>query len=137
LTIIRKKEDSDDLAVFNDEIAGESEFAEDNVLGLCCALVESAADLASGGVSVGVEDAITRVSAFACEGKLGSGAVELCAPLNQFFNALWPFLYEYASGFDVAESGAGGECVLEMETYAIFVGKRGGYPALGILRIRF
>jgi hypothetical protein len=134
-SIIVKNVDTDDAAIFDDEIASESKLAESDVGESGSLLVECAADLASSGVAVCVQDAVAAVGAFAGESEFGAGAIEFRAPSNQFFNAGRAFFDQDASGVRVAKSVASVERVLKVKADAVFVAKRGGDPALRVLRV--
>ena len=97
---------------------------------------ERAANLAAGGVAVGVQHAIAAVRAFAGEGDLGAGAIELRAPLDEFFDARRTFFHQNARRFFVDQPVAGLQRVFQMQPNLIVVAERGRDTALRILRIR-
>ena len=99
--------------------------------------VERAADLAAGGVAVGVQNAVAAVRAFARERELGSGAIELRAPLDQLFDARRTFFDQHARGFLVDQAVAGVERVLQMQRNFVFIAEGGGDSALRVLRVGF
>ena len=63
-----------------------------------------------------VQHAVAAVRAFAGEGDLGAGAIELRAPLDQLFDARRAFFDQDARGFFVAQSIAGLQRVFQMQT---------------------
>jgi hypothetical protein len=83
-----------------------------------------------------VKNAIATVGALAAEGKPGALAIKLRAPPDQFFDTLRGFFDENLGCFGVAESIAGRQRVLKMETYFIFVTESRSDASLGILRAR-
>ena len=84
---------------------------------------------------MGVQHAVAAVCAFAGEGDLGAGAVELGAPLDQLFDARRTFFDQHARGFFVDQAVAGLQRVFQMQPNFIVVAERGGDSALRILRI--
>jgi hypothetical protein len=84
---------------------------------------------------MGVQNARPAVSAFACEGEPGSAAVELCAPVNQFLNALRSFFHEHPCGFRVHQAVSGFDGVVEMECDFVVVTQSHGDSALRVLRV--
>src|SRR5689334_19656976 len=83
--------------------------------------VQSAQNLASGGVSMSVQDAVTAVCTFAAEGELGAVSVEFRAPLNQFFNAIGSFLDENLRGLGIAKAIPSRKGVLQVQADLVFV----------------
>src|SRR6266446_7748185 len=79
----------------------------------------------SGGIALRVQDAVAAVGALARERKLGSVAIKLCAPLDQFFNARRTFFDEHADGFHIAQAVSGDERVLKVQAHFVFVAKGG------------
>ena len=97
--------------------------------------IERAANLAAGGIAVGMQHAAAAVRAFAGEGDLGAGAVELRAPLDQLLDARRPFFDQHARGLFVAQAVAGLQRVFQMQPDFIFIAERGRNAALRILRV--
>jgi len=121
-------------SVVDQKSGGEFKLQDLNV-GQCLGFrPQRAQNFAAGRISVSVQNAIAAMRAFAGEGKFGSVAIELGAPLNQFIDPLGTFFDENLGSFDVAQSVAGVERVLKVESDFIFVAERGGDSALGILR---
>ena len=103
---------------------------------------KSAADFASGGIAVRVEDAGAAVRGFAREGKFGAGAIEFGAPFDELSDVLGAFFDEESYGFRAAEAVAGVERVLFVQADFVFVAERYGDAALcpgsgGIAEIGF
>lgn len=96
--------------------------------------VESAQYLASGGITVSMQDAVAAVCAFAGECKLGSIAVELRSPLDQFLDASGTFFDEHANSIYVAESISSDQRVLQVKTDFVFVAEGGSNAALRVVR---
>ena len=101
-----------------------------------------AADFASGGVAMGVQDAGAAMRGFAREGELGAGAIELGAPLDELGDVLGTFFDEERDRFGTAEAIAGVESVLFVEADFVFVAEGDGDAALrpsggGIAEIGF
>ena len=82
---------------------------------------------------MGMQNPVAAMCAFAGKGELGSLAIELRAPLNQFFDALRAFLHQDFRGFRIAQTIAGNERVLQVQADFVFVAECGGDAALGIL----
>ncbi len=97
--------------------------------------IQCAANLASGRVAVSVQHAVAAVRAFAGERDLGSGAVELRAPLDQLFDAGRAFFDQHARGLFVDQSVAGLQRVFQMQANFIVIAERGRNTALRILRV--
>ena len=91
---------------------------------------QSAADFASSGVAVRVQDAGAAVSGFTSEGKFGAGAIEFGAPLDKLSNVLGAFFDEKSYRFGAAEAIAGVERVLFVEADFVFVAEGYGDAAL-------
>ena len=86
---------------------------------------------------MGVQHAIAAVRAFAGEGDLGAGAIELRAPLDELLDARRAFLDQDARGLFVHQAIAGFQRVFQMKTDFVIIAERGGDAALRILRVRF
>ena len=84
---------------------------------------------------MGVQHAVAAVRAFAGEGDLGAGAIELRAPLDQLFDARRAFFHQDARGLFVAQAVAGLQRVLQMQADFIVIAERGGDAALRVLRV--
>ena len=98
--------------------------------------VERAQNFASGGVTVGVQNAIAAVGAFAAESELGAFSVEFGAPLDELFDAPRGIFDQHFRRLRVAQAIAGAERVLQMEADFVFVAERGGDTALRPLGVR-
>ena len=129
--------DATDPAVFLGQVGGEFEFADGDVLQRLGLHVQGAADLAAGGVALGVQDTRAAVRTLTGERQLGPGAVEFRSPGNQLLDALGAFLHQHLGRFGVAEAVAGVERVLKVEADFVFVAEGRGNPALGILGVGF
>ena len=103
---------------------------------------EGAADFASRGIAMRVENARTAVSCLASKGKLGARAIEFSAPFDQLRDVLWTFFDEECNGFRATEAVTGVQRVLLVKTDFIFVAECYGDAALcpgsgGIAEIGF
>ena len=94
-------------------------------------------DLTARGIAVGMQDPIPAVRTLTREGQLGAAAIELCAPMNQFFYSLRAFFDQYPCGFDIAKTVACVKSVLKVKRDFVLVAEGGGNSALGILSCRF
>ena len=102
-----EKFETDTFSGFNQQARGECMRLELNVWKCRGLGVQCAADFAPCGITVGMQNARAAVSAFASEGKFGSGAVKLRAPGNQVLDALRTFFNQNADGFRIAEAVTG------------------------------
>lgn len=82
-----------------------------------------------------VQNAVSAVRAFPSKGELRAQTVEICAPLDQFFNSLRRILNQSLGSFNIAEPIAGVEGILQMQAYFVFIAQRGGDAALCELRV--
>ena len=101
LAVLVEQANALNAAVTHQQVGGEFEFAEGDVLERRGLQVECATNLAAGGIAVRVQNAAAAVRAFASEGDFGSGAVELRAPLDQLFDARRAFFHQNARGLFV------------------------------------
>ena len=99
--------------------------------------IQRAANLAAGGISVGMQHAAAAVRALAREGDLGAGAIELRAPLDQLLDARRAFLHQHARGLFVAQAVAGLQRVFQVQPNLVVVAERSGDAALRILGVGF
>lgn len=99
--------------------------------------MQSASDLASGGIAVRVQHAGAAVGAFAGECELGAFAIELRAPGDEFLDTIGAFFDENACGLRIDEAVTGRQGVLEMQADLVFVAESDGDAALCVLRSRF
>jgi hypothetical protein len=84
-----------------------------------------------------VENAVATVRAFAGESDLGSGAVELRAPLHQLLDARRALFDQHAGGLLVDQAVAGLQRVFEMKRNFVVIAERSGDSTLRILRVGF
>ena len=118
----------------DEQIGHAGEAAELDIRQAGGVAVEGFGDLAAGGIAVGVENAVARMSAFAAEHELAVFAVEFSAPLEELFDDVGAFGDEGADGLLVAEAVASHEGVADVEVEAVVLGHGGGDAALGVLR---
>src|SRR5258707_8802630 len=111
-------------AIFEDQAGSERVCAKVKVGNFVSARKKCAADFASGGVAMRVQDARAAVCGFASEGKLGAGTIEFGAPFDELCNVLGTFFDEESHGFCAAEAIASVEGVLLVQTNFVFVAKR-------------
>src|SRR5258708_25799983 len=71
------------------------------------------------------------------EGKLGAAGIELRGAVNQLLDAVRTFRHKHLSGFEIAESVARNQRVLQVQTDLIFIAEGHRDAALGVLRGRF
>ena len=128
---------ADHATVLGQQLRGELELAEGDGLHRGGFQVEGAADFASGGVAMGMQHAIAAVGALAGEGDLGSGAIELGAPIDELFDAGRAFLHQHASCGFIAEAVPGLQSIFKMEADFVIIAECGSDAALGVLRVRF
>ena len=117
-----------------EEIGHPREAGELNAFNRRRFAVERAGDFATGGVAMGVEDAVTGVGTFAGEEEAGAVFVEFRAPIDEFLNGSGSFLHESVDGWDVAEAVAGVEGVVFVEADFVVVTEGDGDATLGVLR---
>src|ERR1700685_228161 len=130
-----ERANADHAPVFTQEVGSELEFSEVDGLDRGCFAVKSPPDLAAGRVAIRMQHPVAAVRAFARERDLGSGTVELGAPLHQLLDAAWTFLDQHAGGLFVDQSVAGLQRVLEVERNFVVIAERGGNSALRVLRV--
>ncbi len=82
-----------------------------------------------------MQNAVAAVRAFAGERDLGSGAIELRAPLDQLLDARRTFFDQHARGFFVDQAVAGLQRVFQMKPDFVVIAERGGDSALRVLRV--
>ena len=70
------------------------------------------------------------VRGFACEGQLGPGTVEFCAPFDELRDVLWTFFDQQGHGFGPAQAVARVDGVLLVQPDFVFIGERHGNAAL-------
>src|SRR5208283_269947 len=119
-------------AVFENEFGGEGVGAHVEMRDGVSAGEEGAADLAAGGMAVGVEDAGTAVGGFTGEGELGAGAIEFGAPFDELGDVVGAFFDEESDDVGAAEAVTGVEGVLFVEADFVFVAEGDGDAALGV-----
>ena len=129
--------DAADAAVFHDQVGGEFKLEDGNIFQSLGFGVEGAQNLASGGVAVGVQDAVAAVRALPAEGELGALPIEFRAPLNQFLDALGSVFDQHLGGFGIAETIARLQGVLQVEADFVFIAECGRDAALSPLRVGF
>jgi hypothetical protein len=120
----------DGATVFEDQAGGERVRAKMKMRDFVRSGEKGAADLASGGIAVRMEDAGTAVRGFAGESEFGSGAIELGAPFNELGDVAGTFFYNESYRFRPAKSITGIEGVLLVEADFVFVAERYGDAAL-------
>src|SRR5690348_2443342 len=96
--------------------------------------MQGAADFASGGIAMRVQNTAAAVRSFAGECQLCAIAVKFCSPGNQFLDALRPFLHQNVRSFRVDDAVTGIDGVLKMEADFVFVAQGDSNSALGVLR---
>src|SRR5438477_4808829 len=82
---------------------------------------ESAADFASGGIAMRVENTGAAVSGFAGESEFGAGAIEFSAPFDKLGDVLRTFFNQERDGFRAAQAVTGRERVLLVETNFVLI----------------
>ena len=81
-----------------------------------------------------MQNSIAAMSAFTPKGELGTLAIELRSPRNQFFDPLRSVLNQNFRSFWIAQAIAGIQRVLQVQADLIFVAERCGDSALRELR---
>src|SRR6516162_3367388 len=84
---------------------------------------------------MGVQYTVPAVGAFSGKCDVGSGAIELGAPLNQFFNPSRAFFHQDTRRIRIAQSIAGFEGVVEVQADFVVVAQSRSDTALRVLRI--
>ena len=130
-------------AVLHDQVDGEP-LLHDRRGGGLCGLDQRSLDLHTGGGAASVHDAGDGVATLAGERERAVlFAIEHGAERDQLGDARRPFVDEHADGFDIAETGARGEGVGEVEVGGVLVvAENGGDAALrpaggGLLEFAF
>ena len=91
-------------SIIGQQVGGKFKFKYGNIRKGFCFGVQGAEDLASSGIPVRMQDAITAVCAFTSESQLRTVAIKFRAPFNQFFNSLRAFFHQHLDRICVAES---------------------------------
>ncbi len=128
---------ANNLAIANEEVGGELKLAKRDGLHRRSFEIKSTADLPPRRVSVGVQHAVAAVRAFAGEGDLAAGPIELCAPLDQLLDANGTFFDEHPCGCFVTEAVTGFKGIVEMQADFVVIAERGCDTTLGVLSVRF
>jgi hypothetical protein len=82
-----------------------------------------------------VKDAIAAVGAFLAERHLAVDAVEGDAEAHEVGDTVGGFARKDARGLGIDETGAGVECVCEVQIGAVVGADGGGNATLGVLRV--
>ena len=98
---------------------------------------DSPHDFLAGGVAQGMDDAVVAVAAFASQGQLSAGLVELGAPGDQFLDPLRGLADHLLDDRPVAQRAAGLERVADMVLEAVFGVHDAGDAALGVGAVRY
>ena len=123
-----------DATVFHDDMRGQAVFQNGDLRHPYLA-AEGGLYLGAGGVASGVQDARHAVGRLAGEGDLPVEGVEGDAEFDQVGDAVGGFLGKDAHGFFVAQPGAGGDGVLEVQLGGIHHADGGGDASLGVARV--
>ena len=92
---------------------------------------ERSLDAGAGRVAAGMEDPWHAVGTLAGESDLPVVGIESNSKRYEVDHTLWAFFAEDAYRVRVAETGAGGDCVLVVKVGGVLVTNGGGYTALG------
>ena len=84
-----------------------------------------------------VQDAVTAVRRFTRKRQLGSVAVKLRSPVDQFLDALRPFFHQDVRCVNIHQPVTGFDRILQMQANLIFIAQCDGDSSLRILRGRF
>src|ERR1700732_2946917 len=133
---------TNDGARLDDQFGRESVGAEMEMRNRVRTGQEGAADFATSGVSVSVQNARATVRGLSRECELGAGAIEFGAPFDELRNVLGAFFDEQRYCIGATEAVAGFYGVLFVKTDFVFVTKRDGDAALspgggGIAQVGF
>ena len=98
---------------------------------------QRAADLGSGRVAIGMQNARNRMGRFARTQKVAAVVVESRAPLDQFFHPQRALGNQHLGGAAIHQPIAGGDRVFQMERDIFAALHRHRDAALRIMRVRF